>query len=97
MYHLFETEMKSVSAFNGEALRYFSFGSFLLALFLNIAVAYFFFPPPVPVAIALGAKYGLFASGILSAMCFGFGVWALCTKQSLIGQIKKETKSEPAQ
>lgn len=94
MYHLFETEMQSISAFNGQALRYFSFGSFLLSICLNIGIAYYFYAPPVPPMIARGAGYGIFATLVLSVMCFGFGVWALCTKRGLIRQIREETKSE---
>lgn len=94
MYHLFESEMKSISAFNGEALRYFSFGSFLLSLLISLGIGAYFAPHPLPAAQATVVLYGLLGSGGLAAMCFGFGIWTLCTKKSVIDQIKKETKSD---
>ena len=45
-YHLFETEMESVSVFNGEALSLFLFGAFVLSIFLNIGLIVIFAPPP---------------------------------------------------
>jgi hypothetical protein len=90
-YHLFETEMKSISALNGEALRYFSVGSFMLAAFLNIIVASVFASPPLSDAGKLLMHYGLWVTGGLSMLCYGLGAWAIRIKVSIINQIKRET------
>jgi hypothetical protein len=47
MYHLFETEMNAVSAFNGEALRWFSIASFCLSLVVAILVGWAFSNSPL--------------------------------------------------
>jgi len=90
-YHLFETEMESVSVFNGEALRLFSFGAFVLSIFLNIGLIVIFAPAPLSAAVSLYAFWGLILTGGLSLLCFAFGGWALYSKQSIIKQIMRET------
>jgi hypothetical protein len=90
-YHLFETEMRSISAFNGEALRYFSLGSFAFSCTLNIVIGYGFATGPLPAFGQFILHWGLPLTGALGALCFGLGVYALREKATLIKQIESET------
>jgi len=94
MYHLFETEMQSISAFNSEALRWFSIGSLSLNCVIAIIIGYAFATSPLSEFGFAVLHYGAPFLGILTAACFGFGIWAVVQKKTLINQIKKETKSE---
>jgi hypothetical protein len=55
--------MESVSVFNGEALRLFSFGTFVLSIFLNIGLIVIFAPAPLSAAVSLYAFWGLILTG----------------------------------
>ncbi|MFZ1005410.1 MAG: hypothetical protein WAN65_01150 [Candidatus Sulfotelmatobacter sp.] len=92
MYHLFESEMKSISGFNGVALGCFSVGSF----FLNSAVAILIdwgFSGQVSEQGNLMIHKVIFAVSILSIVFFVFGGYALWSRRSVVKQIKKETVS----
>lgn len=97
MYHLFETEVRSISSLNGEALRYFSIGAFLLATDISIVIADIFAPdlPKIPEPVV---HWGVGIIGVLSVLCYGLGGLAVYTKKTVIKQIKAETivKSEPS-
>lgn len=96
MYHLFETEMKGISALNGEALRYFSFGSFLTSIVVSIVLDYAFSGQQLSeLGNILLHKVSWFI-GVLALMCFAAGGWAIWTKYSMIDQIKKETRQSSA-
>jgi ABC-type dipeptide/oligopeptide/nickel transport system permease component len=93
MYHLFESEMKSVSAFNGTALSCFSIGSFLLSAIFSIVIGWAFSTKPI-------SEFGNFmlheASWYIAAVTlifFGCGLYCLRSKKSIIEQIKRETVS----
>ena len=94
MYHLFETEMKSVSSFNTVALSLFSIGSFLANSVIAIVIGWGFSAPPLTEFGAFMVTKCVYFIGVLAAMCFGFGVWAICRKISMVNQIKRETRTE---
>lgn len=94
MYHLFETEMKSISEFNSESLRWFSIGSFCLNFVIAIVVDYAYGGSPL-------SEFGAFCLhkaapflGVLSIASFAFGGWVLYQKKTLIDLIKSETRTE---
>ena len=95
MYHLFETEVRSISSLNGEALRYFSIGAFLLATDISIVIADVFAAdiPKIPDPVV---HWGIGIIGVLSVLCYILGGLAVYTKKTIIKQIKAETivKSE---
>lgn len=96
MYHLFETEMRSISAFNGEALRWFSIASILLNCVIAIIVGYAFTTSP----LSEFGKFVLYKAswfiGVTTIACFFFGGWALRDKKTVITQIKQETRQDNA-
>jgi hypothetical protein len=94
MYHLFDTEMRSISGFNGEALRWFSIGSFCLNCVLAIVIDYAYATAPLSeFGKAVLYKVAPFL-GVIVIGSFGFAIWALCQKKALIDQIKRETRTE---
>jgi hypothetical protein len=90
-YHLFETEMQSISALNGEALRYFSVGAFVLSCTLTIVIGDGFATDPLTDFGKFMLHWGAPLSALLAMLCFGLGAYAVSTKAALINQIKKET------
>jgi hypothetical protein len=94
MYHLFETEMTSISAFNGEALRWFSIGSLCLNCVVAIIIAYAFVNSPLSEFGSFVLHYAAPFLGVATIGCFGFGAWVICVKKNLIDQIKLETRTK---
>ena len=94
MYHLFENEVRSISAFNAVALSMFSIGSFLANNIFAILVGWGFAVPPLTEFGSFMLNRGIYFVGFLMLMCFGFGIWAICQKKSIIRQIKLESKNE---
>ena len=91
MYHLFETEVRSISALNGEALRYFSIGSFLFATAINILIGYVFAAPPLSQFADGAVRFGIVIIAVIAALLFTLGGWTVYTKSTIIKQIKAET------
>jgi hypothetical protein len=91
MYHLFETEMTSISSFNTVALSMFSVGSFLLSCVIAIVIGWSFSTPPLSEFADFMCHKAVYFIGVLTLMFFVFGAWAIIKKQSMINQIKKET------
>ena len=73
MYHLLETEMNCISAFNGEALRWFSIGSLCLSFFIGIIIGYAFSESVLSEFGHFMLRYGAPFLGILYA--FSVRVW----------------------
>src|SRR5579859_2386834 len=94
MYHLFKTEMESISAFNGEALRWFSIGSLGLNCVIAIVIAYAFATSQLSEFGTFVLHYGAPFLGVATVASFGFGVWAIRAKKTLIEQIEAETVTE---
>jgi hypothetical protein len=95
MYHLFESEMASVSALNGVALTCFSISS----LFLNAAIAIFvgwgFSSTPLSELGHLMLSKVVWYVLLFALLVFGGGIYCVFTKKSIVDQIKKETVSYP--
>lgn len=94
MYHLFETEMRSISAFNGEALRWFSIGSLCLNCIIAIVIGWGYTDAPLSDFAAFMVHKAVWFIGAITIASFGFGIWALCQKKNMIDQIKAETRAE---
>lgn len=94
MYHLFETEMKAISEFNSESLRWFSIGSFFLSCLIAIVVDYAFAGSTITDFGKVCLHWGVPCFGILSLVTYAYGFWVLYQKKTLIDQIKYETKTE---
>lgn len=94
-YNILETELEAVSSFNGEALRYFSFGSFFVAMILNIIISYAFSNGPLTDLGHLLLYRATLAIGVLALVFFSFGVWAVLKRKSIVDRIKSETISPP--
>lgn len=94
MYHLFETEMMSISAFNSEALRWFSIAAACLGFFVGIVTGYAFSDATLSMYGKMALDYGAPFFGITAVTGYCFGIWALCQKSNLIQQIKRETITE---
>jgi hypothetical protein len=92
MYHLFETEMKQISALNAIALAFFSIGSFVFSVAIGITINGAFSTSPPPLGQFLYTKVVCWLV-ITTVLLFGFGTWAIITKKSAINLIKKETRS----
>ena len=90
-YHLFETEVQSISSLNGEALRYFSIGAFLLGIGVNTSVGYILAVPPLSEFGHSLVRWGIGVAFVLSVLCYLLGGWAIWTKRTIIEQIKRET------
>ncbi len=103
MYHLFETEMENISAFNNQALFCFSAGTFVLNIILNglekaILINWAFVSSTGHFPILLEPLCTIkmvILFGFIALCCYGFGGWALWKKRSTIAQIKRETKTMP--
>lgn len=93
MYHLFETEMKSISSLNTVALSLFSIGSFLATCVIGIVIGWGFATPPLTDFGTFMIVRGVYFIGALALMCFGFGGWAIYRKNSMIDDIKRETQT----
>jgi hypothetical protein len=91
-FHLFETEFKTISALNGEALRWFSIGTFLLSIVANIIVSYSFASLPISEGARFVFKFGLVLTDDGTILSFIFGFWSVWTKKTIIDDIKKETE-----
>lgn len=93
MYHLFDTEMDTISRFNALALAAFSMSSVLLNVILSIIISYGFSSPPVSeLGEFLLHKVTLFLSLAL-LICVVFGVCAVLSRRSTVNKIKRETVS----
>jgi len=94
MYHLFDTEMRSISGFNGEALRWFSIGSLFLNCIIAIVIDYAYATTPLSefgrVVLYRVAPF----MGVVVVGSFGFAGWSLWQKKTLLDQIKRETRTE---
>jgi hypothetical protein len=93
MYHLFETEMRSISEFNEETLRWFSIGSFCLNAVIAIVIGYAYVTSTMSEFGHFCYKMAPFL-GIVAFTCFGFGTRVLFQKKAVINQIKRETRTE---
>lgn len=94
MYHLFENEVKSISSLNTVALSLFSIASFLANCVIAIVLGWAFGGSPLSELGAFMLHKGVYFIGVLSVMCFTFGGCAIYSKESIIRQIKKESKTE---
>jgi hypothetical protein len=95
MYHLFETEMENISAFNNQALFCFSAGTFVLNIILAILINWAFVSSPLSDFVRTLLPKMVILFGFIALCCYGFGGWALWKKRSTIAQIKRETKTMP--
>ena len=95
MYHLFETEMQSLSAFNAEALRWFSLGAFFLNCIIAVVIGWCFSNGLLSSFAEFMVHRGVWFVAVLTVACFGYGFWIVYQKHTLIAQIKRETKAEP--
>jgi hypothetical protein len=95
MYHLFESEMKSVSTFNSVALVCFSVASFLLNSMIAIVIGWGFSSQPVSEFGSFMIRKGIYFIGVLALILLAAGAWMVLSKRSIIEQIKRETKSAP--
>jgi hypothetical protein len=94
MYHLFENEVRSISALNAVALSMFSVASFLANNLFAIMIGWGFAPSPLSDFGFFMLHRGCYFVGFLMLLCFGFGIWAICQKKSIIKQIKSEARNE---
>jgi hypothetical protein len=92
-YVVFETEMKSISALNGGALRWFSIGAFMLMACLNILVANAF-GYPIPEVGEMVIRWCIWVTGGASVLCYIFGGISILSRHSVIEQIKNETRKK---
>jgi len=95
MYHLFETEMQSLSAFNAEALRWFSFGAFFLNCIIAVVIGWCYSNGPLNSFAQFMVDKGVWFLVVLTIACFAYGFWVVHQKRTLIAQIKKETRADP--
>jgi hypothetical protein len=94
MYHLFDTEMDSVSAFNAQALFWSSLGSLFLNSVIGIVIGYCFAPQPLSdIGFLMVHRVAPFV-GVAALICFGAAVWSILSKNKLVNKIKKETRTE---
>ena len=93
MYHLFETEMQSISAFNGQALVWSSLGSLFLNSVIAILIGYAFTTGQMSELGQLCLYKVAPFLGVLALICFGGAVYVICKKRTLISQIKRETRA----
>jgi hypothetical protein len=90
IYHLFEMEVKRISALNAEAVACFSVGSFSLSLCASMCLEYIFASRPLSDAAIIVLQWGPYFFGVVALVCFVFGIWSLWRKRSDIEQIKEE-------
>ena len=94
MYHLFDTEMDAVSAFNGQALFWSSLGSLFLNSVIGIIIGYCFAPQPLPdIGFLMVHRVAPFIS-VAMLICFGAAAYSIFSKNKLVNKIKKETRTE---
>jgi len=94
MFHLFDTEMDSISAFNGQALVWSSLGSLLLNIVAAILIGYAFVSGPMSeMGLLMVYKVAPFV-GVLSLICFAGAIYVICRKKTLIAKIRRETRTE---
>lgn len=91
-YHVFETELMTITALNSHAISQFSIGSALAAFVANILIAFTFSGDNVGDIGKFLFHYVSWICGTLAAAFYGFGILSLRQKKSLIDQIKRETK-----
>ncbi len=94
MYHLMETEMMSISAFNDEAFRWSGIGSFFLTFVISIVINAGFIDGKVPDFGYFMLHRATWFLGLLALACYAFAGFAVRRKNSMIALIKKETKAE---
>jgi len=94
MFHLFDTEMDSISAFNGQALVWSSLGSLLLNIVIAILIGYVFATDQMSEMGKLMVYKVAPFIGVLSLICFGGAIYVICRKRALIDKIKQETRTE---
>jgi len=94
MYHLFETEMNSVSAFNNQSLWWFSLGSFWTNCIIAILIGWAYNSSPLSEFGQFMVHKAVWYAGVLALACYTFGWSTLWTKRTLINQIKDETRTD---
>lgn len=97
MYHLFESEMKSISAFNGVALACFSVFSALLNVTVAIFIGWGFSATPLSEFGDTMIHKGVWYVLLLALIFLLTGVYAIYTRMSVVKQIKNETKTPRAE
>lgn len=90
-YPVIETELKSISMFNSEALRCFALGTFFLNGLITVVVSSVFSSGPLSPAGLWAFHQGSWYLGILTVTCFSFGLWSLYKRKDFVTQIKNET------
>lgn len=94
MYHLFETEMQSISSFNSEALRWFAIGTFIFQTVVGVALDWIFETAPLSDFVKRLLPVIVTILVLITIVCYAFGVWAVWQRKKLVDQIKAETKLE---
>lgn len=94
MYHLFENEVRSISALNSVALSLFSIGSFFANTLIAIIIGWGFSNEKLSEFGNFMCHRGAYFIGMFTLLCWGFGIWAICQKKSIIKQIKKEATND---
>lgn len=94
MYHLLESEMKSVSGFNAIALTCFSVATFFVNALLGILIGWGFSAPPLSEFGEFMLHRASYYIGVLALVFFVTGIYSIFSKQSAINQIKSETSSK---
>jgi len=91
MYHLFKHEVESLALFSTLAVCFFSIGTFLLSCVVAVLVGYGFATQPLSEFGTMMISKAVWFIGLLAFMCFGWGVWALRSRASVIAKAEKET------
>ncbi len=91
-YHLLESEMKSITAFNAMALVWFSLGTLLLETVSAIIIGFGFASQPLSeLGDFLFHKLMPFLV-LAAAIVFGGGIYSVMAKRSQISLIRSETQ-----
>ncbi len=94
MYHLFETELQSISSFNSEALRWFAIGTFAFQTLIGFTLDWIFEAAPLSDFLKRLLPLVVAILILMTIACYAFGVWAVWQRKKLVDQIKAETKVE---
>jgi hypothetical protein len=93
MYHLFEVELKTITALNTLALIFFSFGGFISSCIVSIVISCAFATPPLSELGDFLYRKAVWYLAIFAGGCFVAGGYCVWSKRSAIKQIKDETKT----
>ncbi len=96
MYHLFESEMKSISSFNAMALGCFSVSSLLLQIVIAIVIGWGFSTGQLSEFGDLMIHKGVYFVGVLCLLFFIMGISCIRYRKTITDQIKRETVSGKA-